>query len=83
MPPVSTKLLQEIVDRLAQGLRPERIYLFGSRARDQARETSDIDLLVVVPDSDLPRHRREAISYDLLWGIAAATTLTPYAVASR
>ena len=69
MPPVSTKLLQEIVDRLAQGLRPERIYLFGSRARDQASEASDIDLLVVVPDSDLPRHRRESLSYDLLWGL--------------
>jgi predicted nucleotidyltransferase len=69
MATVATELLQEIVDRLAQGLQPERIYLFGSRARDQAGEASDIDLLVVVPDSDLPRHRREAISYDLLWGV--------------
>lgn len=66
---ISTDLLQEIVDRLAQGLQPERIYLFGSRARDQSREDSDVDLLVVVPDSDLPRHRREALSYDLLWGL--------------
>jgi len=69
MATVSTDLLQEIVDRLAQGLRPERIYLFGSRARGQAGEDSDVDLLVVVPDSDLPRHRREAFSYDLLWGL--------------
>jgi len=66
---VSPELLQKIVDRLVQGLRPERIYLFGSRARDQAEEDSDVDLLVVVPDSDLPRHRREALSYDLLWGL--------------
>ncbi len=63
------ELIKEIVGRLAQGLHPERIYLFGSRARDQAGEDSDIDLLVVVPDSDLPRHQREALSYDLLWGL--------------
>jgi len=69
MATVSSELLQEIVERLARGLQPERIYLFGSRAREQAGEDSDIDLLVVVPDSDLPRHRREAISYDLLWGL--------------
>jgi len=66
---VSPELLQEIVDRVVHGLHPERIYLFGSRARDQAWEDSDVDLLVVVPDSDLPRHRREALSYDLLWGL--------------
>ena len=69
MATVSSELLQEIVERLARGLQPERIYLFGSRAREQAGEDSDIDLLVVVPDSGLPRHRREAISYDLLWGL--------------
>ena len=66
---MAPELIKEIVGRLAQGLHPERIYLFGSRARDQAGEDSDIDLLVVVPDSDLPRHQREALSYDLLWGL--------------
>jgi predicted nucleotidyltransferase len=66
---VSPEILEEVVDRLAQGLHPEQIYLFGSQARAQAEEGSDIDLLVVVADSDLPRHRREALSYDLLWGL--------------
>jgi predicted nucleotidyltransferase len=69
MAPVSPLVLEEIVARLVQGLHPERIYLFGSQARGQAEESSDIDLLVVVPDSELPRHRREALSYDLLWGV--------------
>jgi predicted nucleotidyltransferase len=63
------ELLDEVVNRLVRGLHPERIYLFGSQARSQAGEGSDIDLLVVVPDSDLPRHQREARSYDLLWGL--------------
>ncbi len=66
---VPSELLKGVVDRLVQGLHPDRIYLFGSQARGQAEEGSDIDLLVVVHDSDLPRHRREALSYDLLWGL--------------
>jgi predicted nucleotidyltransferase len=63
-------VLDEIVSRLSQGLGAERIYLFGSQAEGRASPGSDYDLLVVVPRSDLPRHRREAISYDLLWGLS-------------
>ncbi|NOX62540.1 MAG: nucleotidyltransferase domain-containing protein [Chloroflexi bacterium] len=65
----SIENLAEIVNRLVRGLHPERVYLFGSRARGEEDEHSDYDLLVVVPESDLPRHRREAQSYDLLWGV--------------
>lgn len=71
MATVQQALLQEIVDRLIEGLHPEKIYLFGSQAREEAGQSSNIDLLLVVPDSDLPRHRREALSYDLLWGLTA------------
>lgn len=69
MATVSSEILEEVVERLVQGLQPDWIYLFGSQARGQADEGSDIDLLLVVPDSELPRHRREALSYDLLWGL--------------
>ena len=61
--------LDDIVSRLVRGLEAERIYLFGSQASGQADRDSDYDLLVVVPRSSLPRHRREALSYDLLWGL--------------
>ena len=37
-------------DRLVAALRPRMIWLFGSRARGDAREESDFDLLVVLPD---------------------------------
>ncbi len=69
MATISPPALQEIVDRLVQGLQPERIYLFGSQARGQAGDSSDVDLLVIVPDSGLPRYQREVLSYDLLWGV--------------
>lgn len=44
---------RELLDSVVRHLRPQRIILFGSRARGDAREDSDIDLLVVV-DDDLP-----------------------------
>jgi hypothetical protein len=37
-------------DRLVAILKPRTIWLFGSRARGDAREDSDFDLLVVLPD---------------------------------
>lgn len=37
-------------DRLVAALRPEEIWLFGSRARGSERAESDFDLLVVLPD---------------------------------
>jgi len=38
-------------DRLVADLRPKSIWLFGSRARGNARPDSDFDLLVVLPDA--------------------------------
>lgn len=37
-------------DRLVASLRPRMVWLFGSRARGDARPDSDFDLLVVLPD---------------------------------
>lgn len=37
-------------DRLVAGLRPRMVWLFGSRARRDARPDSDFDVLVVLPD---------------------------------
>ena len=63
------ELITEILNRLINGLNPDRIYLFGSQANKKATQFSDIDILVVVSESDQPRHQRESHSYDLLWGI--------------
>ena len=72
---LSGDTLGEIIARLVQGLNPERIYLFGSRARGQGDVGSDYDLLIVLGDSDLPKHHRESLSYDLLWGISTPVDL--------
>lgn len=46
----------------------ERVLLYGSCARGEARESSDIDLLVVVRESLLPSQVRKELS-DLLLDI--------------
>jgi predicted nucleotidyltransferase len=47
----------QIASRLRQ-MSPERIYVFGSYARGQAGPDSDLDFLVVVPDSGKTRYQR-------------------------
>jgi predicted nucleotidyltransferase len=70
--PVEELILTEVVRRLVQTLDPDCIHLFGSRARGDATEGSDYDLMVIVPSSDLPQHRRAERAYGSLWGIDAS-----------
>ena len=51
-------VLAEIVRRLLKAYEPQRIYLFGSKARGDAGPDSDYDLMVVVPDDAPPERRR-------------------------
>jgi len=66
---VST-VLDQLVHRLVDHLQPKSIYLFGSQARGDANPKSDYDLLIVVPESSLPRHQRETKAYDALWNLS-------------
>ncbi|MCD4786330.1 MAG: nucleotidyltransferase domain-containing protein [Candidatus Eremiobacteraeota bacterium] len=50
-------LLNEIVKRILSLAKPEKIVLFGSYARGDAVEDSDIDILVI-QESGIPRYKR-------------------------
>ena len=41
--------IRNVVKKIVQTFRPERVVLFGSFARQTAGHDSDVDLLVVVP----------------------------------
>ncbi len=45
-------ILQEMTRRLVAEFQPSRIFLFGSHAWGQPNEDSDVDLFVIVPESD-------------------------------
>jgi hypothetical protein len=49
--------IEQVAERLAEATHAERVILFGSHARDDADEESDVDLLIVAP-STLPHHKR-------------------------
>ncbi len=52
MEAVSHPLRNEIIQRLVAEFKPEAIYLFGSHAWGVPGPDSDLDLFVIVPESD-------------------------------
>jgi len=58
-------MLEEIVKRVLSRMQPERIVLFGSRARGDAHPGSDFDIMII-SDSTRPRHERSAPLYAAL-----------------
>jgi len=65
----SEELLGEIMRRLVVALHPNRVYLFGSQARGDADGDSDMDLLVVVPDTDTAPRELARLGRKSLWGM--------------
>jgi len=62
---IHSEVLDEIVQRIRSAANPQKIVLFGSRARNEHRPDSDIDLLII-EESALPRHRRAVPLCDAL-----------------
>ena len=64
--------LQEITQRLVATFQPERIILFGSHAWGSPTPDSDIDLMVIVSDSDLTAYQRAVLGHGSLSGLGIA-----------
>ena len=71
------QLLQEVIRRIRAAGNPQRIVLFGSRAREDAHPDSDLDLLIV-EESTLPRHRRPIPYLRALLGLFPAKDVVVY-----
>lgn len=65
-------MLTEIIRRLVAAYQPERVYLFGSKARGGAGADSDYDLLIIVPDDAPSERRRSRLAYEALRGTGTA-----------
>jgi uncharacterized protein len=72
-------LLAEIVRRLVAAYQPERIYLFGSKARGDAGPDSDYDLMVIVADDVPPERRSSRLAYVALRGTRTAADVLVWA----
>ena len=75
-------ILIEIVHRLVEAYHPQRIYLFGSRARGEAGPDSDYDILVVIPDDAPESQRRSRLAYEALRGTGVAADVVIWRQAS-
>jgi predicted nucleotidyltransferase len=66
---LSDPKLAELVRRLVDAVHPERIYLFGSRARGDATEESDYDVLVLFNQEEERLRDLQRAAYRALRGL--------------
>jgi predicted nucleotidyltransferase len=70
---IPSKVRKEVIRRLVDEFHPETIYLFGSHARGRPTADSDMDLLVIVPESrQKPIIQRAVRAQRSLRGVKAA-----------
>ena len=74
MTPVTDNLLQRMLRAIVSEVYPEQIILFGSRARGDHCDDSDIDLIV----QDRSRHRELVRLYQALAGFHAPADALVY-----
>lgn len=74
---ITKKQIDEIVRRIVENFKPEKIILFGSYAYGNPSEDSDLDLLII-KDSNLPRYKRGREVRKYLRGLKVAVDLLVY-----
>lgn len=74
---VDAELMEEIAHRIVETIRPEKVIVFGSRARGNARPDSDVDLLVIAASSE-PRYKRAAPLYGAMSDILVPMDILVY-----
>ena len=83
-PPVTDALIAAMVSVLVEEADPERVILFGSRGRGDARDDSDVDLIVVEAEPFGPgrsRVKEMARLYRALGGFSVPTDILVYSAA--
>ena len=71
---VTEQSIKSLVKNIVDEFHPEFIYLFGSRARGEMREDSDVDLLIIVSEPFDKTHSRR-MELSRLWRLVACFRL--------
>lgn len=69
--------LERLVRRVVEAMNPLEVWLFGSRAEDRARPTSDYDLLVVMPDGTPDTELDPVQAWRLGWEVRVTADIIP------
>lgn len=72
--PADSPVLVEVIRRIVATIDPDRIVLFGSRARGDARGQSDYDLLVI-KSTDARTLPLEQAAYRAMFGVLASVDI--------
>lgn len=66
--------IEDVVERIVQGVQPNKIILFGSHAREDYKGESDYDICVI---KEGVKHRRKLAQriYRLLYGVGVAVDI--------
>lgn len=76
------KEAREIAEIVAKKYKPEKIILFGSVARGEARKYSDIDLCII-KNTSIPSYKRIWKVYELLRGYEYEYGVEPIVLTSK
>ena len=72
-----SRQIDEISTRIIENIDPEKIILFGSYAKGNHNEDSDLDL-IIVKQSNLPKHKRGIEIRRLFYGLLIPMDLKVY-----
>lgn len=81
MIPITDALIDEMVEAIVAEVDPEQVILFGSRARGEEEERSDIDLIVVEAEpfgAKRSRHKELVRLYHAIAGFPVAADVLVY-----
>jgi len=70
--------IRESIDRLIEAYKPEEVYIFGSYAWGNPSKNSDVDILIIVEESEEKFYKRPIKGHHSLNGLKVAEDIIIY-----
>ena len=78
----TVEIVSQTIERLRQRVRVHQVILFGSHARGEADEWSDVDLAVISPDFARMNHRKLMdLLVEVILAVDPSVEIRPYSPA--